>query len=227
MKTKSPKLEATVATVKAAAGRTWFACSDEGEWIQLSTRDHGDINNDRAGKEDTNEGMRLHRLLQKTFRPSGWVVEFDVVDEWVHVQVRVLKLTKAEKAKRRLADKMVSLGKHLAAVVMEARAAVTTPNVNHTFSGGVYDGHSHFKPYLQAVFGERILYRGHLAVEFAFANELEAEGALKPLVAQFPELEWTRTIREPSPRHTGNYSPPNNIIEKKGHIEYEARISKH
>lgn len=225
MITKKQKLEATVATVKAAAGRTWFDCSDEETSIELSTREHGDVGSETAGKADTDEGWRLLKLVRKVFKPASWVVTYDVVDEWVSVSVRKLPLTKAEKAQALVEKKMTALREKIEETCRLANAAVTEPNVRQTFIGSVYKGCGYYKSYLKAVFGKRILYQGHLYSGFAFATLEEAEVALAPIVAQFPELVWTLKIVAPRPSHTYNYSPPNNVIENAGSIEFEARIS--
>lgn len=223
--TKTKKLEATVDTVKAAAGRTWFQCSDEDSHIELSTRDHGDVGSETAGKADKVEGGRLLKLVRKVFEPSSWVVTYDVVDEWVSVSVRTLPLTKAEKDKARIEKKMTALRVKIQEACKAANAAITKPNVRQTFVGSVYNGHGYFLAYVKIEYGPRILYRNHLGVEYAFATLEEADAALQPILAQFPDLGWQRKVMEPRPRHTGNYSPPNNVIENAGSIEFEVRIS--
>ena len=225
MPTKKQKLEATVATVKAAAGRTWFDCSDEASHIELSTRANGDVGSETAGKADTDEGWRLLKLVSKVFKAASWVVTYDVVDEWVSVTVRKLPLTKEEKVKAARGKKMNALREAIEESCRLANAALATPNVRQTFVGSVYNGCGYYQPYLKTVFGNRILYHGHLGAAFAFATLEEAEAALAPLVAQFPELEWKRRVADPRPRLTGNYSPPNNVIEDAGSIEFDARIS--
>ena len=224
MITKKQKLEATVATVKAAAGRTWFDCSDEDSHIELTTRDHGDVGGETAGKADKVEGARLLKLVRQVFKPASWVVTYDVVDEWVSVTVRKLPLTKAEKAKARVAKKMTDLRERIQDACKAANAAITATNVRQTFVGSVYNGCGYYQPYLKAVFGHRILYQGNLYSGFAFATLKEAEAALAPIVAQFPELEWKRLVADPRPRHTSNYRPPNNVIENEGSIEFQAKI---
>lgn len=225
MITKKQKLEATVATVRAAVGKTWFDCSDEDTQIELSTREHGDVGSERAGKADKVEGQRLLKLVKKVFKPASWVVTYDVVDEWVSVCVRKLPVTKEEKAKALVEKKMTALRERIQEVCKAANAAVVMPHARQTFVGSVYNGCGYYQPYLKAVFGKRILYHDRIYSGFAFATLEEAEAALAPLVAQFPELEWKRRVVEPRPHFTYNYSPPNNVIENVGSIEFEARIS--
>jgi hypothetical protein len=225
MTTKKQKLEATVATVKAAAGRTWFDCSDEDSHIELSSRAHGDVGNETAGQADKVEGARLLKLVRKVFKPASWVVTYDVVDEWVSVCVRTLPLTKEEKAKAAMEKKMTALRVKIQDACMVANAAITKPNVRQTFVGSVINGHGYFLAYFKIDYGTRILYRSHLGADYAFATLEEAEAALQPLLAQFPDLDWRRKVMEPRPRHTYNYSPPNNVIENAGAIEFEFRIS--
>jgi hypothetical protein len=222
--TKTKKLEATVDTVKAAAGPTWFHCSDEGDHIELSTRDHGDVGSETAGKADKVEGRRLFKLVTKVFRPSAWEVTYDVIDEWVSVSVRTLPLTKAEKDKARIEKKITDLRHRIQDACKAANAAITKPNVRQTFVGSVYDGHGYFLAYVRVDYGTRILYRAHLGAELAFATLQDAEAAVQPILAQFQDVDWTRKVMEPRPRHTGNYRPPNNVIENVGAIKFEARI---
>jgi hypothetical protein len=229
MPTKT-KLEATVATVKEAAGRTWFDCSDEGTCIVLSSRDHGDVGAEIAGKADKDEGSRLRQLLRKVFKPAAWVVEYDVIDEWVHVSVRKEPLTKREKADRARKDKIAKLDQALKAIVAAANEERKKLNCRLPFSSFVYDGHYSQKATLKVMFGKRFLYPSHMGSGFVFADEETASEAIKPLLEKLPSLKlpasiaWTRTIREATPRRTGNYPPPHNVIEEEGYIEYEADI---
>lgn len=225
-KKNTQKLEATVATVKAAAGPTWFECAEEHGTIELSSRQHGDVSEEKAGTADIKEGHRLFDLVRKVFKPVDWDVTYDTVDEWVHVSVRILPLTKDEKAKKRFAEDMVRLRKQLTAAAAVINAPVTDSYTRKPMVAGVYDGHSYSQAYLRVVFGQRFLYLNHLGAKYTCATEEEADALLKPLLVQFPKLEWVKTVREPSPRRTGNYSPPNNIIENEGYVEYAAQIRK-
>lgn len=225
MATTKTKLEATVATVKAAAGHTWFDCSDEGDHIELSSRSHGDVGSERAGKADIDEGKRLLKLVTKVFKPLAWSVTYDVVDEWVSVSVRVAPLTKKEKDRLKLEKKMRELRAIIKDACDAANIAHEKPNARKSFSGLVYEGCGHFTPSIKVVFGERKLYRSHLGAEFVFATESEADAALAPIVARLPDMNWQRNVIGPSPNVTYNFSPPNNVIEYAGAVEYEVRIN--
>lgn len=222
--TKKKKYAPTVADVKEALGRTWFTITDEETFINIESRDYGDVGNETPGKKDIEEGKRLLTLLRKAFKQSNWVTKFEIVDEWVTVSLRVAPLSKEEKAKVAREKKLNKLRDDLRTVTTEANEATKKEGHRGSFSSFVHDGNYSKKATLKVVFGERYLYLNHLGSRFVFSNEVDADAALKPLVEKFPGLAWTKTIREPTPRRTGNYSPPNNVIEIEGYVEYEAYI---
>jgi hypothetical protein len=223
---KKAKPSPSVESVKQAIGRTWFDVSDEDDRIDIETRQHGDVGSETAGKQDIAEGRRILKDLRKAFPQSKWVTKFDVVDEWVSVSVRKEPLTPREKAERKQQALIAKLRERLTAVTADANARTQKQGCRNSFSCCVYDGCSYIKVSIKVVFGQRLLYHNHLGAGFYFANEEAASEAIDPLVAGFPEFEWARTTREPQPRRTGNYSPPNNVIEHEGYVEYEHQIRK-
>ncbi len=212
----------TVETVKAAIGRTWFDVSDEDSFINIESRDHGDVGSETPGKEDVKEGQRLLDLLRKAFPPSKWATKFEVVDEWVTVSLRVAPLSKVERDKLARERKVSRLRAELGAVVAAANDETKKDGYRLSFSAHVHEGDYFKKVTIKAVFGERFLYPNHLGARFLLVNEIEADEALQPLVKKFSGLTWSKTIREPTPRRTGNCPPPHNIIENEGYVEYEA-----
>ncbi len=222
----SPKkvVEPTVSSVREAVGRTWFDITDEETRIDLTSRDYGDVGSETPGKEDIKEGMRLFDLLKKVFKPSKWELRYETVDEWVTVSVRTTPWTPRELAKMALEKKLDKLKKVLSGAVTKANEEQKSPGCRDPFSSYVHYGDYSRTASLKVNFGVRYLYKNHVASGFVFATEEQADAALKPIVEQFPNLKWGKTIREPQKRRTGNYSPPHNVIEEEGYIEYSADI---
>jgi hypothetical protein len=72
--------------IRKIIGQTWFDIEEDGDRILLDTRDHGSIYEERPGKEDIAEGSRIQDTLKAALPDHK--VEFECVDEWVHVTVR-------------------------------------------------------------------------------------------------------------------------------------------
>lgn len=223
---KKAKPIPTVETVRATIGRTWFDVSDEDDRIDIESRQHGDVGSETAGKQDIAEGRRILKDLRKAFPQAKWVTGFDVVDEWVSVSIRKAPLTAKEKEARKQKALIEKLRERIKAVTDEVNERTKKDGCRGSFSGLVYEGCSYIKVSLKVVFGQRLLYHNHLGAGFCYANEEAALAAIDPLVAGFPEFAWKRTTREPVAHRTGNYRPPNNIIEHEGYIEYEHQIRK-
>lgn len=59
----------------------------EGDTLLFSTRNHGDVYNEKYGKEDAIEGKRIKTLLAKKFPELKTSLED--VDEWIHLNIKV------------------------------------------------------------------------------------------------------------------------------------------
>jgi len=67
--------------------KTWFEVEDSSSTsISLVTRQHGDVSDDRPGKEDIREASRLVKELRKRFSKIAKITA-DSVDEWVMVDI--------------------------------------------------------------------------------------------------------------------------------------------
>jgi hypothetical protein len=67
--------------------RTWFEIEDQSSTrISLVTRQHGDVSDDRPGREDIREASRLVKELRKRFSKIAKITA-DSVDEWVMVDI--------------------------------------------------------------------------------------------------------------------------------------------
>jgi len=65
--------------------RTYFSIdASNNKYIELTTRQNGDVANERPGKEDIQEARRLFKLLKRKFGKIA-KIEIDTVDEWTMV----------------------------------------------------------------------------------------------------------------------------------------------
>lgn len=206
--------------------RTWFDVSDEGTTVEISSREYGDVGRDRAGQKDKDEAKRLLKLLRKAYPASKWVTDAEVIDEWVHVNLRKLPRTKAEKdkvkaekaaqARREEAHKITA---HHEEEYQEMRAGEPRDDLRDAFSWRV---NQFSNPPVENVcvnYGERILYWNHCKPGFKFATADEARAAGEALCLKLGG-EWRCRVGELIPHTTYNYNPPNNVIERKGEIEF-------
>jgi len=66
---------------------TWFEIEDiNAKEIHLSTRQHGNVQDETPGRADIKEARRLLQLLKKN-SSSIAKIEADTVDEWVSVYI--------------------------------------------------------------------------------------------------------------------------------------------
>jgi hypothetical protein len=69
--------------------RTWFEVHEKGpDEISYDTREHGDMENDRAGREDVLEARRVVEALRKQYGEQ-LSVKAETVDEWVMIEIKV------------------------------------------------------------------------------------------------------------------------------------------
>jgi hypothetical protein len=66
--------------------RTWMDLrTDSNGFVELATRDNGDVGDERAGAADIAEGKRVAKALREKFPDAN--VEFTTCDEWVSIMV--------------------------------------------------------------------------------------------------------------------------------------------
>jgi hypothetical protein len=225
--TKPPKKTPTVESVKEAIGRTWFDVSDEDSRIDVESRQYGDVGNETPGKRDIDEGKRLFKLIRKVFKASKWVLTFNITDEWVTVSLRKEPITAKEKAEAVRKKRIETVRSRLEALVLVANEARKAEGYRTPFSSHVYDGHYNVSATVKVNFGKRYLYLEHMNSRFVFADEDTAGAAIADIMKGLEDLTWERTVREPTPRRTGNRPPPHNIIEEEGYIEFKADLRQH
>lgn len=218
---KRPKLVATVETVKAALGRTWFDVSDEGSNIEISTRDNGDVGSERAGDADRKEGQRLLALLRKTFKPANWISDYEVIDEWVHVNLRKLPRTKQEKDAIKAAKAQEAADARVRQLVAEAEDALPNPHGEggealSFMSPSKFSSH---KGIIEVRYGERILYI-RPGTRFKLKTPEEAIAVGEALCTKLGGKWLQGKPHGPLENKTANYRPPNNVIERYGLVQF-------
>jgi hypothetical protein len=62
---------------------------DEKDLIMYSTRENGNVGEELASDKDIDEAIRLKRIVESKF--NNVVVEVEVVDEWVHLNIRPIQ----------------------------------------------------------------------------------------------------------------------------------------
>lgn len=229
-------LEATEASVKAAAGRTWFGVSDEGDQILLDTRDHGDVGAEEAGDADIKEAMRVLKELRKTFKPADYLTSMEVVDEWVHVSVRKLPYTAEERKEHKLQKRLRKLEEAIKTLVGQENEKLRkgVKNLRDSFAWYLSrNSHSCYSrlPSLKvsAFYGKRFLYQDRGGACFTYCD---AEAALQGLHELLELLNplikyhggWRLEIKGPWDKTTYNFSPPNNVIERHGEVIAQCEI---
>lgn len=220
--------------VKAALDRTWFTIEETENNILLDTRDHGDVGSETPGKEDIAEGKRIFKRLRKAFPASKYIMEFEVVDEWVTVAVRKEPLTAAERERRSLKAKADKINGKAEAVLSALNATLTAndPKVGNPLYFRVSDRHfgcgkPNYVAVLTAKFGERLLYTEHQGAKFVFRDAREATAKLGELTSEIEDFGLTfvrSVVSGPTEQHTYNYPPPRNVIERSGDVRFEFEL---
>lgn len=67
--------------------KTWYQKEVYSTHIILQTRENGNVGSEEAGKKDIDEGKRIIKELKNKF-PNEIKVEAEVVDEWVHINIK-------------------------------------------------------------------------------------------------------------------------------------------
>jgi hypothetical protein len=226
MKTKT-LVEVTRSAVFAAIGKTWFDLSEEDGRFDLETRMHGDVGDAVAGDEDKKEGLRILRALRKSFPVTDFETDFDVVDEWVSVSVRIAPLNEKERAKMAKDANVADWNEALGAVKEAFNSAIVAEGGNMRGPMGFYvatgSSYSPDRIEVKVEFGERFLYHGHLGAGIKFKTAAEAEAAGKEALAVFP-VAWTVSHTKPFDRTTYNKPAPHNIIETTGSVVFTAPL---
>ena len=225
---KKEKLTPDVASVRAVIGCTWFDVNDEVDRISMESRIYSSGASKEPGATDVEveEGLRLLKSIRKAFPPSKWVTTFSTYNEHVMVSLRKAPLTTREKAVRKQKTLLAKLRGHLHVTIIRANERTSKQSCRDSFSYCVCDGRENIQVSIKVVFGRRLLYPEHDKSGFCFADKEVASEAIESVVDSFPEYAWTRTEQELRPFYTHNCSPPNNVIELEGCIEYVHQIRK-
>jgi hypothetical protein len=82
----------TLEEVKSVIGKTWFDFIQEGDRIDIESREYGDVSEETPGKEDMAEAKRIVLLLRDYVKNKGLFEKIKVtpecVDEWVVVTIQ-------------------------------------------------------------------------------------------------------------------------------------------
>lgn len=66
--------------------RTWFQDESDSNTVMFATRENGDVGEEKPGRDDQREAIRLARLVKKKFG-NTIRINVDSVDEWVHIEI--------------------------------------------------------------------------------------------------------------------------------------------
>jgi hypothetical protein len=81
-----PQQLAAIAEILRRSG-TWFTIDHGAEAVSADTRRHGDVGEERPGREDIVEGRRLLQLVHAAFPEAN--ANLETVDEWVTLTVDI------------------------------------------------------------------------------------------------------------------------------------------
>jgi hypothetical protein len=223
------KNKITRSAVFSAIGKTWFDLTEEDGRMDLETRMHGDVGEAIAGDEDKKEGMRLLSALRKAFPESDYETDFNIIDEWVSVSIRVEPLNETERAVLAKAAKVEALNAKLreATEAVNEAAKAEGLNLRGPVSFYVSTGSSYFpdKVEVKVEFGKRFLYTNHLGAGIKFATAAEAEAAGREILKAFPKVEWAVNVGKLTDRTTYNKPAPYNVIETTGTVLFAAPLT--
>lgn len=87
-----------------AKQRTWLELDEHGkDYLYFTTRDNGDIVEEKPGSEDIREAQRIGRLVLKEF--AGLVaVDLDVVDEWTELTITLKGGRRSAKSNQKIIE---------------------------------------------------------------------------------------------------------------------------
>jgi len=75
--------------------RTYMDLDDHGSnYLNYSTRENGDVDDERPGREDVQHAKALRKALEAEFG-AAIKVGVEIIDEWVHLDVRLSRLLEA------------------------------------------------------------------------------------------------------------------------------------
>ena len=220
----------TAPAVKDIAKHSWSDLEDRHDFISLTSRLHGNVGNETPGENDILEGKRLLEEVQKAFPASDFLSSFDVVDEWVCVELRKEPLSEEEKLVNSQRAERHEVARQVEAIAREIDSP--TDRIHLTFQSGYRAEGMPFRPAklsLTAKFGERILYKNDRNCDFTFKTAEEAAAAVEKVLPKITGLSlgnWEALpVRPLYEKETYNFRPPNNIIERSSEVTFEARVN--
>ena len=213
----------TLEAVKTVAGRTWFNITDECDDISLSTRAHGCVGSETAGKVDIAEGKRLMPLIKQGFPPSRFLVVFDVVDEWVSITIRKDPLTPREKLMAAQKKSRRKINDKVSKIAADLKAQGYAPAILYCDSGYQAEGHLYRTARLHLVipFGEVVT---ALYTSFRYKTAEQAEEAARviiPLITGLPLAEWKMDEVKPLYSRTA-LNGSGRILDKSSEVRFTA-----
>jgi hypothetical protein len=214
----------TLEELKELIGDTWFdiTMSHDNSCLSLDTRDHGDVGEEKAGQEDWDEGERLLKILRKDHDALNYSITLEDVDEWVTLEMR--EYSKEEKANIRMKYATMERTKQIKAFTDELNKNALKGTNTGRSPIMVGSGYKLTDSWVTIEYGRRFLYNNHRCAEFAISEKEEAEYLAKEIQKEFPQFKWTvEPPKEGIKKLTGNYRPPNNVIEEYNQIQLTAK----
>ena len=222
--------EITLAQVKRIVGKTWFDIDESDNFINLETREHGDVGSERAGKKDRIEASRLVAKLRKKLPADEYDITPDVCDEWVTITIPKDPIPESVRLRRRLMKRSQEL-QHAANELLAPINAEWTKGMKENrkpFHFHILDRSfgclaPRYEATLLTTYGERLLYRNHPGCCPVFTDASTATAEAAKLLPRIQDLGLTFVSVKDSGFHedlTYNYPPPRNVIERSGRVEY-------
>lgn len=221
------------ADLRSAVGRTWFDLSESDDRLLLDTREHGDVGSETPGKPDLIEARRLATTARNLFPRHE--VRVEAVDEWVVVEVFKTEKSKSILDREALEKRALKLRgdwqSHIETALSASSQKCLGQNVDlrnyarpFSWSQSMSPSKKSCTTKFRSEYGERHLYRDHLAAIPAFKNPEDSRQHFVEFVRTLGGTVKAETVTNPQKKLTYNHRSPNNVIEEIGNVSYDVEL---
>jgi hypothetical protein len=220
--------------VKEVVGKTWFDFEETENFIVFDTRLNGDVGGETPGKEDVLEGRRLVKEVLRHFPKHD--VKMEVVDEWVHVEIKRIPKSPTLLREEAFARKTKALSEKWATPIKNALL-----ESSKVLLGDSSESKNHARPFrwggkvipgdggtgattFVSKYGKRYLYRDHLEAIPPFETPEDGRKAIRAVLDAVGGTLKGERVREPYKTLTYNYPAPRNVIEEVGEVVYDVEL---